>query len=130
MKDKKPTQCLGIWMDHASAHLVEYATDITDADSVSSDFSHQDRVETGHRSENIMHNKEQQKQRLYYEELAAIIKKYDDVLLFGPTNAKDELHNMLKNDHSFDEIHINVEVSDKMTENQERAFVKAYFSKR
>lgn len=130
MKDKKPTQYLGIWMNHSSAHLIEYATDIIDVEAVKSDFTHQDKTETGHRSENIMHNKEQQKQRLYYEELADIIKKYDEVLLFGPTNAKEELHNILKENHHFDSIKISVETADKMTENQEYAFVKDYFSKR
>ena len=76
-----------------------------------------------------MHNKEQQKQRLYYKELGEIIKKYDEVLLFGPTDAKAELFNILKEDHHFDTIHIGVEDADKMTENQQHAFVRGYFAK-
>ena len=129
MKDKKPTQCLGIWMNHATAHLIEYTPNTAESETVESTFDQQEKAETGNRSENVMHNKEQQKQRLYYEELAEVIKKYDEVLLFGPTNAKEELHNILKEDHHFDAIKITVEAADKMTENQERAFVRAYFSK-
>ena len=76
-----------------------------------------------------MHNKEQQKQRLYYKELGEIIRKYDEVILFGPTDAKVELLNILKEDHRFDEINIGVEDADKMSENQQHAFVRGYFSK-
>jgi hypothetical protein len=51
-------------------------------------------------------------------------------LLFGPTDAKVELLNILKADLSFSKIKIETMQSDKMTENQEHAFVKDYFSKR
>ncbi len=129
METIKLTQYLGIWMDHSVAHLMEYTRDSMDTETVESTFTHQDREETLHRSESVMHNKEQQKERLYYKELADIIKKYDEVLLFGPTDAKLELFNLLKADHHFDEINISVENSDKMSENQEHAFVRGYFSK-
>jgi len=55
------------------------------------------------------------------------MKDYDEVLLFGPTNAKNELVNILKVDHHFDEIKIEVKPADKMTENQQLAFVKEHF---
>ena len=58
-----------------------------------------------------------------------IIKKYDEVILFGPTDAKVELFNFLDEDSHFDEINIGVEDTDKMTENEQYAFVKGYFSK-
>lgn len=124
----KPTQYLGIWMDNSTAHLMEYTRDSMETETVESTFTHQDREETLNRSESVMHNKEQQKQRLYYKELAEIIKKYDEVILFGPTNAKAELFNTLKEDHHFDKIKIAVEDADKMSENQQHAFVRGYFS--
>jgi len=34
---------------------------------------------------------------------------YQEVVLFGPTDAKNELSNMVKTDHLFDEIKIEVE---------------------
>lgn len=129
MENIKPTQFLGIWMDHSTAHLMEYTRDSMETESVESTFTHQDREETLNRSESVMHNKEQQKQRLYYKELGEIIKKYDEVILFGPTDAKVELFNILKEDHHFDKINIGVEDADKMSENQQHAFVRGYFSK-
>lgn len=128
METIKPTQYLGIWMDNSTAHLMEYTRDSMETETVESTFTHQDREETLNRSESVMHNKEQQKQRLYYKELAEIIKKYDEVILFGPTNAKVELLNTLKEDHHFDKIKIAVEDADKMSENQQHAFVRGYFS--
>jgi hypothetical protein len=129
MENIKPTQFLGIWMDHSTAHLMEYTRDSMETETVESTFTHQDREETLNRSESAMHNKEQQKQRLYYKELGEIIKKYDEVVLFGPTDAKAELFNILKEDHLFDQINIGVEDADKMSENQQHAFVREYFAK-
>lgn len=129
METIKPTQYLGIWMDHSVAHLMEYTRDSMQTETVESTLTHQDREKTLSSSENVMHNKEQQKQRVFYQELAQIIQKYDEVLLFGPTDAKLELFNILKEDHHFDEINIGVENADKMTEHQQHAFVRAYFMK-
>ncbi len=79
-------------------------------------------------SENVIHNKENHQQSEYYKKLGEAIKNYDDVILFGPTNAKAELFNALRIDHRFEKIKIEVLQSDKMTDNQQHAFVKEYFS--
>jgi len=78
----------------------------------------------------MVHSKEQHEQAEYYKTLAEIIEHYESVLLFGPTDAKAELFNILKGDHLFSKIKIEVEHADKMTENQQHAFVKEYFTKR
>ena len=120
---------LGIWMDHSNAHLLEYTADNMNADVVESNFTHQDKQETLGRSEHIMHNKEQNEQAAFYKDLGKAILNYDEVILFGPTHAKSELLNVLKADHQFDNIKIEVLSAEKMTDNQEIAFVKDYFSK-
>lgn len=50
--------------------------------------------------------------------------KYEHVLLFGTTNAKTELNNCLNKDLHFKDIEIDIESADKMTDNQQVAFVK------
>ncbi len=122
------TKKLGIWMDHASAHVMEYNDDIK-TNIVLSEATHADKEKTLQKGESMMHNKEQQQQAEYYKILGASIKNYDDVLLFGPTNAKIELLNILKADNHFSKIKIETMQADKMTENQEHAFVKEYFQK-
>ncbi len=123
----KPLKKLGIWMDHSDAHLVEYKPNEMKTRFISSDFTHEVKEESLSKSESKMHNKEQQEQSYYYKKLGEVIKAYDDIVLFGPTDAKVELQNMLHEDHHFDNIKIHVEQSDKLTNNQLHAYVKDYF---
>ncbi len=123
----KKTRLLGIWMDHSNAHAMTYANDTIITETISSTFTHQQKEETLAKSENMMHNKEQQTQGSYYKRIGEVIKNYEKVLIFGPTEAKSELANLLKEDHHFDAIEIEVKSSDKMTEHQMQAFVKSYF---
>ena len=120
---------LGIWMDHSTAHLMEFTTDPIETTTISSKFTHTEKVETAGKSEHVMHNKEQHEQSAFYKKLGDEIRNYGEVLLFGPTNAKSELLNLLKADHRFEDIKIEVKQTDKLTENQQHAFVKEYFSK-
>ena len=75
-----------------------------------------------------MHNKEQHMTDSFYKEIADKILKYDNVLLFGPTNAKKELHNFLNKDLHFKDINIDIESADKMTDNEKEAFVENHFN--
>jgi hypothetical protein len=120
---------LGIWMDHSSAHLMEFTTDPIETKTIESAFTHDAKEQSLGKSENLMHNKEQHQRSAYYKKLGEVIKKYEEVILFGPTNAKVELFNTLRSDHLFEKIKIVVKQADKMTENQEHAFVREHFSK-
>ena len=121
---------LGIWMDHQNAHIMEFTTDPIETATVESKFTHQEKEQTLGRSENLMHNKEQHEEGDYYKALGEIIRNYNDVVLFGPTDAKVELFNVLRKDHRFAGIVIEIVPTDKMTVNQQHAFVREYFSKR
>ncbi len=123
------TKNLGIWMDHASAHVMELTAAPIKSQLVESAFSHQVKEETISKSEHLMHNKEHHQHLAYYKKLGDIIKNYDHVLLFGPTDAKAELYNVLKDDHHFAKIQIDLAPADHMTEHQEHAFVKQHFAK-
>jgi hypothetical protein len=74
-----------------------------------------------------MHNKETNYKAKYFKSLSEVIQTYDDVLLFGPCDAKKELFNILKDDHHYDKINIELKQSDKMTTNQLQAFVRDHF---
>jgi nitrogenase subunit NifH len=124
----KTANSLGIWMDHSSAHVMEFTTDIK-INIIQSKFTNEEKGQSLGKSENLMHNKEQHQQAGYYKKLGEIIKNYKEVLLFGPTEAKVELFNILRSNHLFANIKIEVKKADKMTENQEIAFVREYFSR-
>jgi negative regulator of sigma E activity len=120
---------LGIWMDHSSAYLMEYSTDPIETKTIESKFTHEAKEHSLGKSEKLMHNKEHQQRSEYYKKLGESIKDYEEVLLFGPTDAKLELANLLKADHHFEKIKIKTESAGKMTENQQHAFVRDHFSK-
>lgn len=125
----KTIKKLGICMDHNNAHLIEFSDEIKITETISLDFDHQDKNETLQRSESEMHNKQQQKQNAYYKKLAAIIKDFTEVVLLGPTNAKSELFNFLRQNHLFDSIKIEVLNADKMSDKKQHEFVREYFKK-
>ncbi len=125
----KTEKKLGIWMDHLNAHIIEFSSDVKDTQTITSDFTHQDKEETLQRSESEMHNKEQHKQATYYKALIAIIRNYEEVILFGPTEAKVELFNFIREDHKYDKIKIEVKNTDKMSNIEQHHFVRDYFKR-
>jgi len=118
---------IGVWMDHSVAHLMDSKDNGILTSDIRSEFTHQVKQEALNKNENIMHNKEQQQQSGFYHKISEAIKNHKEVLLFGPTSAKDELSNLLKADHHFENVKVEVKHADKMTENQRQAFVKEYF---
>jgi hypothetical protein len=127
-KNMKKNKHLGIWMDHSTAHLMELTNDTIVTTLIESEFTHEDKEHSLGRSENLMHNKEQHLLLGYYKKLEDAIKDYEEVVLFGPTTAKNELLNLMNVDHHFENIKIEIKHADKMTTNQQHAFVKGYFA--
>lgn len=120
---------LGIWMDHSDAHILRLVNNSIESSTIESKPESQTNEEDlYYKDESHMLNKEQNELSDYFKRLSEVIKDYDEVLLFGPTNAKTELLNVLKDDHHFDGVNIEVKPADKMTENQQQAFVKDYFN--
>jgi len=123
----KTEKKLGIWMDHSIAHIIEFTDQWKELKTIESNFTHLDKVESLVKSESLMHNKEQQLQTEFYKNLESVILKYDEVLLFGATDAKTELFNKIRKEHRFDNIKIAVKEADKMSKSQQISFVSDYF---
>jgi len=118
---------LGIWMDHSNAYLMELTNEIIVTKKVVSELSDNEADFNFYKGEKLVHKKEQHLQLSYYRKIGDIIKNYQDVVLFGPTDAKNELLNLIKTDHLFEDIKIEVKTSDKMTEEQMQTFIREYF---
>lgn len=118
---------LGIWMDHSVANLIGFSNDKMVKRTMELTPAFPDQVQNLRLDESLMNNKEVDHLSAFYQKISNVIKDYDDVLLYGPTNAKNELYNQLKEDIHFDRIKIDVKSADKMTDNQQEAFVKKYF---
>ena len=74
-----------------------------------------------------MHNKEQHEQAGYYNKISKVLEGYNEILIFGPTDAKNELGNIIKKDHRFAESKIEIKSSDKLSENEMQLFTKKHF---
>lgn len=126
MKAKKR---LGIWMDHNNAHLMEYNIENFQVNTIKAESKETEKQSDVKHTEKGIHNKESQTLQAYYKNLMEVIKNYDEVLLFGPTSAKTELYNLIKKDHRFDKLFIETKSGEKMSFNEQHAFIKDYFSK-
>ncbi|MFC4141281.1 hypothetical protein [Pedobacter mendelii] len=118
---------IGIWMDHSVANLMDYPASPILTRTIECNFTSKAKEEALTRGESTMHTKEKGEQADYFRELADLIRKYDEVLLFGPTEAKTELYNTFKDNHQFSKIKVEIRPADKMTKNQQHAFVSSYF---
>jgi len=117
-------------MDHANAHFIEFSMDSEESITVNSKFTHEEKEKTLGKNESLMHHKEQHQQLEYFNSLKDKMKDYDEIVLFGPTDAKSQLHNLLTKDAHFSKKIIEVKNAGKLTENQQQAFVRDHFSKK
>jgi hypothetical protein len=125
----KTTKKLGIWMDHSIAHLMEFTSKHFEIETIESKFTNDVKNQSLAKSEKTMYNKEKGLLQDYYKKLGEAIKNYKRVILFGPTDAKTELFDLLSEDERFLKIKIEIKNTDKMSANQQHAFVRDYFSK-
>ena len=126
MKTKKK---LGIWMDHSIAHLMEFAAPNFEIETIKSRLGDQEKTENLAKANKSNFTVEQKQLFDYYRRIGETIKNYQRVILFGPTDAKIELFDILSEDTRFLKIKIEIKDTDKMDENQQHNFVKNYFSK-
>ena len=115
-------------MDHTEAHIIELKNNAIASNTIES-LSLQGEKQNFGKDESLKHNTEQDQLSEFFKRLSAIIKDYSEVVIFGPTNAKTELYNLLKEDSHFNNIKIDIETTDNLTENQVHAFVKEHFEK-
>lgn len=125
---RNSNKILGVWMDHSTAHIIEIENNTITSNTIES-LSEKDERQNFGRDESLKHNTEQNQLSEFFNRVSDVIKDYSEVILFGPTNAKTELYNLLKEDRHFDNIKIDVEATDNITENQMHAFVKEHFEK-
>jgi len=115
---------LGIWMDHSSMHIIEFSSNPVVTKTIESKFTRDDKMSRI----NSIGTKILLHQTMFYKQLGEIIRHYEEVILFGPTVAKNELLNTLSSDQQFEKTKITVVHADKMSKEQQYIFVRDYFS--
>lgn len=125
----KAAKRIGIWMDHSTAHLMEYTVEDFKVVTIKSELEGLDNQDGLQHSESLLHHKENQSLKAYYKSLVEKIRDYDEIVLFGPTTAKTELFNLIREEHKYDHLKIEVKSADKMSYEEQHLFIKDYFSK-
>lgn len=130
----------GVWLDHATAKIIEIKNGKAIITTVQSPYKRHIRVpglsikkeRSGHDfyyyPEYKLHHRKMHDLSSFYNDLSDKIKEYDQIVLFGPANAKKELYNFLKKNRNLRTKSISTESTGKMSEKQMAAFVKDYFS--
>jgi len=131
----KEIKQLGVWMDHSHAYLMEMKANVIVTNCiVSESLLHDHDKSLGDERKYVDFNdnykKEKQERTNYYNKISEIIKNYEEVILFGPTDAKNELLNIMEADHLLGDIKIEKKNADIMTENEMHALVIEYFKKK
>ena len=114
-------------MDHSIAFLMELENDKITENIVEIETPEMEVDYDSGKNEKLKNSKAQQYKSNYYKKLSDSIKTHQEVVLFGPTDAKNELFNKLKSEHLLENIVIEMKLSDKMTAIQMHEFVREYF---
>lgn len=118
---------IAVYMDHFMANIIEYTNSAEAIKTIKSEFNSSEKKEILQKGETQLHNKEQDLQLEFYSKLRDELLNYNSVLLFGSTNAKTELLNILQADAKFLNVEFTLKNTDKLTDNQQIAFVNDCF---
>lgn len=116
-----------VYMDHFFANVIVYSKEAKLLTTIKSNFNQYEKGKIIQKGESHLHNKEQSLQSKFYKEISDAIVDYNQVLLFGSTTAKTELLNVLSNDNRFTSVIVTTKNTDKLTPNEQIAFVNNCF---
>lgn len=125
----KRAKKLGIWMDHSIAYLIEFTNNPFEIRTIESEFPENKKELNFDRGANLSINTDKHILCAYYNKIGEAIKNYKQIVLFGPTDAKVELFDVLSEDHRFVKIKVEIKETDKMNLHQQHEFISKYFAK-
>jgi hypothetical protein len=120
---------VGIWIDHKKAIIVSASAEGVSTKTVESDVGAHPRFGGQQDGGGEKKYEERHAQRLerYYDEVIDQLGELDGLLILGPGEAKTELEARLNRSHASADRVIAVEATDKLTDPQLVAKVKAHF---
>ncbi|MCF8247015.1 MAG: hypothetical protein K9J37_18930 [Saprospiraceae bacterium] len=130
----------GIWLDYKEANFIElldgelkqFRKIDSDVDTSKARGGMQNRGKAGGImagvSEKTFENRRRNEEKSYFSKIIENVRDADEVVIFGPGEAKDLLVSAIKTDpNHFNSDLKAVLTADSMTENQKVAYVKSFF---
>lgn len=138
-KAKKHSKRVGVWMDHATAKVIDVENVNGEIQTIKS--KHRSRIRIpgegndgsvlgAFRSTNSESNKNDRKMQAtnaFYQQLAVELTPYDQILIMGPTSAPREFENFVKAKREFAKKKISHDTVDYITDNQIRHQVFVHY---
>lgn len=124
----KRVKKLGVWMDHSIAYLMEFTNNPFEIKTIESELTENNNQLILSKKSEALINMDQHTLYAYYNKIGEAIKNYKQIVLFGPTDAKIELFDVLSEDHRFVKIKVEIKETDKMSVNQQHDFINKYFA--
>jgi hypothetical protein len=122
----KTNNKLGIWMNHSEARLIPYLIEDKSVSTIRCQNACANRRVFKNNSDCAVKTIRRQQQE-FYVEIMSTIRGYDEVLLFGPTNAKLELFDLISDYPPADNFKVSVQSAARMTDNELHSYVKNHF---
>jgi hypothetical protein len=137
---KKPImkKQVGVWLDHRQAVIVSSRDGVEKTKVIESNvgprvtYSGGTRSKTPYGPQGFSEEKQReakyyQKLDAYYHEVIRAIRNADEILIFGPGEAKIEFKKAISKEHALRNCVVALEPADKMTERQIAAKVREHF---
>jgi stalled ribosome rescue protein Dom34 len=123
---------VGIWIDHTNAWIVRYDKGIETIQRLESQIGPRVKETGGTRMTRVPHHKieghRHEQAKKFYQEIISKMGDVSDLLLMGPSSAKEELKTYLAKHKSLSEKVRDTIPADHMTERQIAARVRKFFN--
>ena len=130
----------GVWIDQKEANIIILEDKHMVNKTILSNIETRERFEGESKSfgrfgEQYLNNEKGKKNKIdeltktYLKNVIDVIKKMDEILIFGPAQTKIKLGNSIQNDPILSVKLTEIQNAEQMTDNQKVAFVKNYFKK-
>ncbi len=117
----------GIYLNHFIAQVIEYSKMARIVKVIRMDFNTVEEENSVLRGESHLFNTQDELHNEFYAELSQAVLNYKQLIIFGPTTAKNELHNRLSNDNRFTDVEITIKNTDELTSEDQLEFINNCF---
>lgn len=117
---------LGIWMDHSVAYLTDFTSNTFEIKAIES------KIADTFKSINstVIATGRNKTLNVYYNRILMEVKEYNNILLYGPSEAKMEFFDVISEDEQLMRLHIEIKETEAMSKNEQQQFIKNYFSQK
>ncbi|MEO7175719.1 MAG: hypothetical protein ABIV51_07635 [Saprospiraceae bacterium] len=127
MTEGTPKQYAGVWFDNHHATIVTHDTAAKGLEFFIKEKLEAD-VYQGEKGEHTKNNADRSNSLKYFKSMSRLLVHFDEIYIFGPGKAQEELVNFLVDDSHFKSKKISIDSAKQMSDKQLIAKVREFFS--